>query len=65
MVPQLRAGHNQLIVAHGSTLRALIKHLEGIADTDIDGVEVGNAAPIVYTLNQRLAITDKVTLAEK
>lgn len=62
VVPALRADHNQLIVAHGSTLRALIKHLEGIADADIDGVEVGNAAPIVYTLDERLAIADKTIL---
>ncbi len=62
IAPRLLAGENQLVVAHGSTLRALIKYLEQIADADIDGVEVGNAAPIVYTLDDHLAVVGKQTL---
>lgn len=59
VAPQLRAGKNQLIVAHGSTLRALIKYLEQISDADIDGVEVGNAEPIVYDMDRQLNIINK------
>ena len=62
IAPRLRRGENQLVVAHGSTLRALIKHLEQISDDDIDGVEVANAQPIIYTLNQDLTIADKQVL---
>lgn len=62
IAPHLLAGEDQLIVAHGSTLRALIKYLEGIKDADIDGVEVGNAEPIVYTFDQKLNIVDKEIL---
>lgn len=62
--PKLKAGHNQLIVAHGSTLRALIKYLEQISDQAIDGVEVGNCEPIVYQLDAQLQITSKVVLTK-
>ncbi|MBA1434156.1 2,3-bisphosphoglycerate-dependent phosphoglycerate mutase [Bombilactobacillus bombi] len=64
IVPQLLEGKNQLIVAHGSTLRALIKYLEDISDEDIDGVEVGNAQPIIYQLDQHLQILNKQILDE-
>jgi 2,3-bisphosphoglycerate-dependent phosphoglycerate mutase len=59
IVPHLRAGENQLIVAHGSTLRALIKYLDQINDEDINNVEVGNGVPIIYTLDEHLAVVDK------
>lgn len=52
--PALRAGRNQLIVAHGSTLRALIKYLEGISDADIDGLEIANGDPIYYQVDAQL-----------
>lgn len=48
MLPQLKNGENVLMVAHGSTLRALIKYIEHISDDDIDGLEIGNGEPILY-----------------
>ncbi|WP_127848967.1 2,3-bisphosphoglycerate-dependent phosphoglycerate mutase [Lacticaseibacillus hulanensis] len=62
IAPGLLAGQNQLVVAHGSTLRALIKYLEQIPDGEIDGVEVGNAEPIVYELDNRMCIKSKEIL---
>lgn len=62
IAPRLMAGKNQLVVAHGSSLRALIKYLENIDDFGIDGVEVGNAEPIVYTLDKELRILKKEIL---
>ncbi|GAJ25820.1 phosphoglycerate mutase [Liquorilactobacillus sucicola DSM 21376 = JCM 15457] len=62
IAPQLLHGKNQLIVAHGSTLRALIKYIEGISDEEIDGVEVANAVPIIYELDHKLRIVTKKTL---
>ncbi|WP_056989409.1 2,3-bisphosphoglycerate-dependent phosphoglycerate mutase [Lacticaseibacillus camelliae] len=59
IAPRLLAGENQLVVAHGSTLRALIKYLEQISDTGIDRVEVANAQPIIYTLDAQLNILAK------
>lgn len=62
IAPRLMDGKNQLVVAHGSSLRALIKYLEDIDDLGIDGVEVGNAEPIVYTLDDELQILKKEIL---
>ncbi|WP_204123213.1 2,3-bisphosphoglycerate-dependent phosphoglycerate mutase [Lacticaseibacillus mingshuiensis] len=62
IAPRLMRGENQLVVAHGSTLRALIKWLENIGDADIDGVEVANAEPIIYTLGPDLSIIAKEVL---
>ncbi len=59
VAPRLLDGHNQLVVAHGSTLRALIKYLEEISDEGIDGVEVANGEPIVYQFDDQLKIINK------
>ncbi|GKT04256.1 2,3-bisphosphoglycerate-dependent phosphoglycerate mutase [Furfurilactobacillus entadae] len=64
IAPALLTGHNQLIVAHGSTLRALIKYLENVSDEDISRVEVPNAQPIHYTFDSQLRIVKKVMLAD-
>ncbi|MDF7639393.1 2,3-diphosphoglycerate-dependent phosphoglycerate mutase [Lactobacillus sp. ESL0791] len=58
----LLRGEDQLIVAHGSSLRALIKKLEEINDQDIIKLEVPNAEPIVYTMDSQLRIVDKQIL---
>lgn len=63
IAPDLIEGKNQLVVAHGSSLRALIKYLEGISDRGIDGVEVENGEPIIYEMNEQLRIHSKVTLS--
>ncbi|USS84902.1 2,3-diphosphoglycerate-dependent phosphoglycerate mutase [Fructilactobacillus myrtifloralis] len=63
LAPRLLQHQNQLVVAHGSSLRALIKYLEQLSDDAIDGVEVPNAEPIVYTLDEHLHIQQKQILA--
>ncbi|MFD0898572.1 2,3-bisphosphoglycerate-dependent phosphoglycerate mutase [Loigolactobacillus binensis] len=60
--PALINGQDQLVVAHGSTIRALIKYLEGISDAGIDGVEVANGQPIVYELDAKLRIKNKTII---
>lgn len=65
IVPKLKDDKNVLIVAHGSTLRALIKYLENISDENIDGVEVMNGEPIVYTLDQDQNVITKTILKTK
>ncbi|GKS80648.1 2,3-bisphosphoglycerate-dependent phosphoglycerate mutase [Ligilactobacillus pabuli] len=59
IAPHLLAGENQLVVAHGSTLRALIKYIEQISDVAIDGVEVANGEPLIYTFDNRLNLQNK------
>ncbi|MBW1606010.1 2,3-diphosphoglycerate-dependent phosphoglycerate mutase [Lactobacillus sp. Sy-1] len=62
IAPRLLDNHNQLVIAHGSTLRALIKYLERIDDQSIDKVEVLNGAPIQYELDGQLNIVNKQIL---
>lgn len=62
IAPRLLSGHNQLVVAHGSTLRALIKYIERIDDVAIDQLEVPNGEPIVYQFDTKLHVVDKQIL---
>ncbi len=50
VVPDLRAGRRVLISAHGNSLRALVKHLKGISDEDIPGLEIPTGVPWVFEL---------------
>lgn len=59
IAPKLRDGQDQLIVAHGSSLRALIKKLENIDNHEILNLEVPNAQPIVYDFDKGLNIKSK------
>jgi 2,3-bisphosphoglycerate-dependent phosphoglycerate mutase len=55
IAPALRAGERVVVAAHGNSLRALVKHLSGISDADIAGLEIPTGAPIVYDLDDSLA----------
>lgn len=52
--PALAAGQRVLIAAHGNSLRALIKHLDQIADSDIVSLEIPTGVPLVYELDDDL-----------
>ncbi|HEX6260678.1 MAG TPA: 2,3-diphosphoglycerate-dependent phosphoglycerate mutase [Woeseiaceae bacterium] len=54
IVPQLKNGKNVLIAAHGNSLRALVKMLDGISDDDIVGFNIPTGIPIVYELDDAL-----------
>jgi 2,3-bisphosphoglycerate-dependent phosphoglycerate mutase len=51
IVPSILAGRRILIAAHGNSLRALIKYLDGISDADIVGLNIPTAQPLVYELD--------------
>ena len=59
IAPDVMAGRTVLVAAHGNSLRALIKHLDGISDTEITGLEIPTGVPIVYELDARLAVASK------
>jgi 2,3-bisphosphoglycerate-dependent phosphoglycerate mutase len=59
IVPDLRSGAIVLVVAHGNSLRAMVKHLEGISDADIPGLEIPTGVPIRYELDRSLMVTDR------
>ena len=51
VVPAVKGGQRLLIAAHGNSIRALVKHLDGIADEDIVGVNIPNGIPLIYELD--------------
>lgn len=54
ITPDLRAGKITLIAAHGNSLRALVKHLDGVSDSDIVGLNIPTGIPLVYDLDDDL-----------
>jgi 2,3-bisphosphoglycerate-dependent phosphoglycerate mutase len=64
ILPRLRMRKRILIVAHGNTLRALVKHLEGIPDDEIAGLNIPTGIPLVYELNRAIEVVTQYYLAE-
>jgi 2,3-bisphosphoglycerate-dependent phosphoglycerate mutase len=54
IAPAIRAGRRVLVAAHGNSLRALIKHLDGVSDDDIVHLNIPTGQPLVYELDQDL-----------
>jgi 2,3-bisphosphoglycerate-dependent phosphoglycerate mutase len=54
IAPRLREGRRVLIVAHGNSLRALVKHLDGLSDAEIPNLEIPTGVPLVYELDDDL-----------
>ena len=54
IVPDLRRGARTLVAAHGNSLRALVKHLDGISDDDIAELNIPTGNPLVYELDEHL-----------
>lgn len=54
LAPDLKAGKHVLVAAHGNSLRALIKMLDGISDEDITGFNIPTGVPIVYEFDGKL-----------
>jgi len=57
IAPAIRQGKRVLIVAHGNSLRALVKHLDGISDADIADLNIPTGIPLVYELDDELKPT--------
>jgi 2,3-bisphosphoglycerate-dependent phosphoglycerate mutase len=54
IVPDLRAGKTVLVAAHGNSLRGVVKHLDGISDEDIVGLNIPTGMPLIYRLDADL-----------
>jgi 2,3-bisphosphoglycerate-dependent phosphoglycerate mutase len=54
IVSDLRAGRRVLIAAHGNSLRALVKHLDGVSDDEIPQLNIPTGIPLVYELDERM-----------
>ena len=64
LVPELEAGKRMLIAAHGNSLRALVKHLDGVSDDEIVGLNIPTGVPLVYRLDDDLNATSHEYLGD-
>lgn len=65
IAPQLLAGLDVLVTAHGNSLRALLKHLEGVSDDDIADVNIPTGAPRQYRFDDRLGVVSAEYLGDQ
>src|SRR3954466_7430875 len=54
MAPAIRSGKRVLVAAHGNSIRALVKYLDDVSDSEIVGVNIPNGIPLVYELDAQL-----------
>lgn len=57
IVPDLQSGNVVLVTAHGNSLRALVKHLDGISDADISELNIPTGIPLLYELDEKMMPT--------
>ena len=62
IAPAILSGKRVLVAAHGNSLRALAKHIEGFSDDDIMGLEIPTGQPLVYKLDDNLKVVEKFYL---
>jgi 2,3-bisphosphoglycerate-dependent phosphoglycerate mutase len=55
LVPDLRLGRVVLVAAHGNSLRALVKHLDGLSDEEVVGLNIPTGIPLRYDLDEKMA----------
>ena len=65
IAPTIRSGKSVIIAAHGNSLRALVKHLDGISDAGIVELNIPTGVPLVYELDDRLGVLDKHYLGDQ
>ncbi|MEP6868931.1 MAG: 2,3-diphosphoglycerate-dependent phosphoglycerate mutase [Novosphingobium sp.] len=65
IAPTLASGETVIISAHGNSLRALVKHLSGISDDEITGLEIPTGQPIIYELDSALNAVERYYLSER
>ena len=65
IAPRLADGQHIIVSAHGNSLRALVKHLSGIGDEEIVGLEIPTGEPIVYELGADLSVKRRYYLSEE
>lgn len=64
LAPAIRSGQRIVVAAHGNSIRALVKMLDGISDADIVGVNIPNGIPLVYDLDAALKPISKRYLGD-
>jgi 2,3-bisphosphoglycerate-dependent phosphoglycerate mutase len=65
IAPRIRAGERVVIAAHGNSLRALVKYLDGIGDKEIVSLNIPNGQPLVYELDRELRVIKSYYLGDR
>ncbi len=65
IVPDLRSGRRVLVVAHGNSLRALVKHLEGISEEEITELNIPTGVPLRYELDGSMAPAEDLPVTQR
>lgn len=65
IVPQMKKGKKIIVAAHGNSLRALVKHLDGISDSDIPSLNIPTGKPLVYEFDQAMEVKAKYYLGDQ
>jgi 2,3-bisphosphoglycerate-dependent phosphoglycerate mutase len=65
IAPELRAGCNVLVVAHGNSLRAMVKMLDEVADGEITELNIPTGVPLLYELDGELRPLDRRYLGDQ
>jgi len=64
ILPHLMVQEQVLIVAHGNSLRALVKHLDKVPDADVPDIYIPTGIPLVYTFDQDMRVTSRAYLGD-
>ena len=64
IVPDLLNGRRPLVVAHGNSLRALVKHLDGLSEEEVVGLNIPTGIPLVYELDDNLQVVSSRYLGD-
>ena len=65
MAPAIKAGKRIVVAAHGNSIRALVKYLDNISDSEIVGLNIPNGIPLVYELDADLKPLRSYYLGDK
>ena len=64
IVPDLKAGLNILVAAHGNSLRSILMHLDRLTQEEVLNLNLGTGIPIIYDFNAQMKILAKKELSE-
>src|SRR3989344_2269732 len=59
ILPHLKRGENILVSAHGNSLRALVKYLDGLTDSEVENLEIATGEIIIYQIDENGKVTSK------
>ena len=65
IIPEIKKGKNILVVAHGNSIRGLIKYFDKLSDDEIVNVDIPNAIPLIYEFNENFEIIKRYYLGDK